>query len=261
MDAPCYVLTVSGSDSSGGAGMQADNRAVRAAGAFPLNVLTAVTLQTPKGVEAVETMSPDFTARQLHALLTAYPVAAVKSGMLASAAIVERVADALDTCQPRPYVLDPVLCATSGEGLLEPEGVALVHERLLPRAWLATPNRDELARIAETSARDDDAVLDVAAALAGRHGCSVLVKGGHGPNDRCDDHLVGSDGTHRVYPGERIDTLNTRGTGCALAAFIAARLARSDPLDEAIRRARDHLARDLSANAGSVWRGPGPAMP
>lgn len=260
MDMPAYVLTISGSDSSGGAGMQADNRAILAAGAYPLNVLTAVTLQTPDGVEAVDVLSPEFVERQLRSLLRAYPVAAVKSGMLGSGAVAQAVAAVLSGVAPIPYVLDPVLCATSGAALLDAEGLAVVRDRLLGRAVLTTPNLDELAVLSGRPLLDAAHMADAAVALACRSGGAVLVKGGHGHGPCCVDRLFWPDGRCEVFAGSRIDSTNTRGTGCALSALIAARLALGDELVAAVATARRLLGASLRAQAGRAWTGPGPAM-
>ena len=258
MQAPVFVLTISGSDSSGGAGLQADNRAILAAGAFPLNVITAVTLQTPAGVEAVECISAPFVVNQLRRLLDAYPVAAVKSGMLASQAIAEGCAEVLEDFPEIPYVLDPVLLSTSGHPLLPASAVALLRDRLMPRATLTTPNLDELFALAPSAAGADP--VRVGLELAKACGQSMLIKGGHRGGDACEDWLLGPGGTRESFTSERINSNNLRGTGCALSSAIAARLAGGYSLSAAVKWAKAMLADSLKRNATTKWTGAGPAM-
>jgi len=257
---PRYVLTISGSDSSGGAGMQADNRAILAGGAFPLNVLTAVTLQAPAGVIAVNCLPAAFVEQQLRALLQAYPVAAIKSGMLGNAAIARRVADVLADFPEIPYLLDPVLRATSGYPLLDRIGTTIVRERLMPRATLTTPNLDELAILANRAVPDDDAMLAAGLALASDTGRPLLVKGGHRAGPYCRDWLLCPDGKRKDFSARRVDSINTRGTGCALSALIAGRLAQGERLEAAIAYAKRRLGTSLRSQARRAWSGAGPAM-
>ena len=258
--APHYVVTISGSDSSGGAGMQTDNRAILAAGAFPLNVITAVTLQTPDGVIAVRCLPATFVREQLQTLLQAYPVAAIKSGMLGNVAITRQVADVLSYFPQIPYVLDPVLCATSGHPLLDRAGIALMREHLMPRATLTTPNLDELAILAKMELPGNKSRFAAGRKLARDTGRPLLLKGGHhvGPHSR--DWLLYPDESRQSFSARRVDSINTRGTGCALSALIAARLARGDLLETAIAYAKRKLNHTLRAQARRDWRGPGPAM-
>ncbi len=257
---PRYVLTISGSDSSGGAGMQADNRAILADGAFPLNVLTAITLQAPGGVIAVNCLPAAFVEQQLRALLQAYPVAAIKSGMLGNAAIARRVAAVLADFPEIPYLLDPVLRSTSGHPLLDCIGTTIVRERLMPRATLTTPNLDELAILANRVVPDGAAILAAGLALANDVGRPLLVKGGHCAGPYCRDWLLYPDGQRKGFSARRVDSINTRGTGCALSALIAARLARGNPLEDAVAQAKRRLGTSLRAQAQRDWRGAGPAM-
>lgn len=257
MDAPPYVLTISGSDSSGHAGMQTDNRAIHRVGAFPLNVVTAVTLQGPTGVAAVEMMSPDFVEAQLRLILKSYRVRAIKSGMLGNAEIVSRVAQVLSEYPEIPYVLDPVICSTSGTVLLEPKGVEVLRSKLMPRATLTTPNLDEvtiLSGIAEDTCQ-------AAADLAKSCDQAILLKGGHASGQECDDWLFYPEGRRYCYSDERIKTRNTRGTGCALAALIAAHLAYEPyELESAIRSAKDLLSEVLSEHSKESWKAGGPSF-
>ncbi len=258
--APRYVLTISGSDSSGGAGMQTDNRAILAGGAFPLNVLTAVTLQVPAGVIAVKCLPAAFVEQQLRVLLQAYPVTAIKSGMLGNAVIARRVADVLTDFPEIPYLLDPVLRTTCGYPLLDCTGTLIVRECLMPRATLTTPNLDELAILANRAIPDNDAMIAAGRVLASDTGRPLLLKGGHRGGSYSRDWLLYPDGQRKVFSARRVDSINTRGTGCALSALIAARLARGDRLEAAITYAKRRLGTSLRAQAQHDWRGAGPAM-
>lgn len=255
---PYYVLTISGSDSSGGAGMQADNRAILAAGAFPLNVLTAVTLQTTSGVESVERMSAAFVRTQVRRILECYPVRAMKSGMLSSLEIVEALADVLAEYPELPYVLDPVMRSSGGQELLEADAVEILRSRLMPCAHLTTPNVDELSVLCNAgSARSP---LEQAQELANRVGRHILLKGGHLGGELCEDGLVAPGGGLEWFSGERLDSSNVRGTGCVLSALIAARLARGDALSVAVGRAKEMLTQGIARQAGVRWAGSGPAF-
>lgn len=258
MSIPKYVLTISGSDSSGGAGMQADNRAILAAGAFPLNVLTAVTLQTPSGVEAVELMSPEFVKRQARRLLETYPVAAIKSGMLGSSEIALALADLLDDFAEVSYVLDPVLVSTSGHRLLDVSGVDILRDRLMHRATLTTPNLDELYAL--SGATGSELSMDLALALVERVGQAVLLKGGHVLGEHCDDWLLSRDGSRELLSCKRVESKNLRGTGCAFSAAIAAQLALGHELSQAVHIAKQILGEALQRQAGIPWIGSGPAF-
>lgn len=256
-----YVLTISGSDSSGGAGMQADNRAILRAGGFPLNVVTALTLQTPQGVEGVEFVQPAVVERQMRALLSAYPVGAIKLGMLATGETVHRVARVLRNFPDVPSVLDPVFCSTSGRVLLDRDGVEAVRDQLMPIVRLTTPNLDELAELlGRKKAGDRSDVLTDGAEMVRRVGSAVLVKGGHGGGDVCEDILFNCGGGCSTFSAPRVASANTRGTGCALSASIAARLACGDSMMDAVGSGKSAIAQSLVAQATRTWVGSGPAF-
>ena len=239
MNHPPYILTISGSDSSGCAGMQADNRAILASGGFPINVLTAVTLQTPSGVERVEPASAEFVAKQLRRLLQTFPVAAIKSGMLATGLIAGAVAEVLEDFPSIPYVLDPVLVSTSGSQLLEEEGVAVVRARLMPRATVTTPNSDELWVLSAEDVRKGR--IESCRILAKGIGQAVLLKGGHEDGQISEDWLLMPDGTETNFASPRIETENLRGTGCVLSSAIAGFLGRGDSLIQSVHSAKELL--------------------
>ncbi len=237
-----YVLTVSGSDSSGCAGMQADNRAIHAAGAMPLNVITANTLQTPEGVLSVEWTDAAVVEQQMRALLKAYPVQAVKLGMLGNAAIVTVVAHVLKEFTDVFTVLDPVILATSGWPLLNVDGLAALNRDLLPQVSLVTPNGPERSH------------------LVIPEGVALLVKGGHMSGAASTDVLTLGNGHTVEFHAERLQTRNTRGSGCVLSALIAACMASGMGLTEACSEAKAILHRKLSSNVANRFQGDGPAF-
>lgn len=260
VDALPYVLTVSGSDSSGGAGVQADNRAILRAGGFPLNVVTALTLQTPQGVGGVEVVPAVVVERQMRALLSAYPVGAIKLGMLATSETVRCVGCVLQDFPDVAAVLDPVFCSTSGRALLESAGIDAMRDQLMPLVRLTTPNLDELAALLGRKTVDRADVLAAGAELAQQVRSAVLVKGGHGEGDLSEDFLFECEGGHKTYSAPRVASANTRGTGCALSAWIAARVACGDSLAYAVEGAKSALTQALVAQAARPWVGPGPAF-
>lgn len=252
---PRCVLAVAGSDSGGGAGIQADARAIRASGCHALTAITAVTAQNTRGVEAWEPVSPALIARQMTAVLEDFSVGAVKTGLLPGAAAVRAVVRALAVHSRLPLVVDPVLESTSGTRFLDRAGVRELKRRLLPRAALVTPNWPEAAEISGLPVRTLLDAERVALKIL-ETGCgAVLVKGGHGEGGSCVDILVTKDGSVRRFSGRRIGSRNTHGTGCVLASAIAAGLARGRPLLTAVADARcllrGGLLRDRSLNWGA----------
>ncbi len=254
------ALTVAGSDSSGGAGIQADLKTFSAFGVYGASVLTALTAQNTRGVEAVWTPPADFVTAQMRAVFADLTVKAVKTGMLANAEIVHAVATALAAEAPAvALVVDPVMVATSGHMLLEPDAVAALRDRLLPRARLVTPNIPEAARLLGTSeAMTDREMADQAVALARLTGQAVLLKGGHAAGAAAIDVLASKGGIRR-YETPRVDTSHTHGTGCTLSAAIAALLALGVPLEEAVDRGKTYVWRALEhGRTLGVGRGHGP---
>jgi hydroxymethylpyrimidine/phosphomethylpyrimidine kinase len=253
------ALTIAGSDSSGGAGIQADLKTFTALGVYGAAVITALTAQNTRGVTGVEPVRAPFVFAQIEAVLSDLAVGAIKTGMLANADIVEAVARILRAAPSRPLVVDPVMVATSGDVLLAPDAVEAVKRDLMPLATLATPNLAEAAwllggKIAETEA---EAAEQARALLA--FGCkAVLVKGGHGGGETAVDILCDSAGIER-FERPRIDTPHTHGTGCTLSAAVAGLMAQGAPLREAVGRAKAFVwealmhGRDLRVGKG---RGP-----
>jgi hydroxymethylpyrimidine/phosphomethylpyrimidine kinase len=253
------ALTIAGSDSSGGAGIQADLKSFAACGVYGASVITALTAQNTIGVRAVHPAPSDFVAAQLDAVFDDLDVRAVKIGMVADRAVIAAIARALVQRKPAHIVLDPVMVATSGDRLLAAEAVETLRRDLIPLADLITPNLPEAAALldAAIAATEDDAVLQGQALLA-RGARAVLVKGGHGGGAESVDILVTPHGVTR-FAAPRIATENTHGTGCSLSSAIAAFLARGHDLDSAVGAAKDFVSRAIAASDRlSVGRGHGP---
>jgi hydroxymethylpyrimidine/phosphomethylpyrimidine kinase len=250
------ALTIAGSDSGGGAGIQADLKTFHQFGVFGTSVVTAVTAQNTVGVRAWEALPARLVAQQIDALAEDLPPLAVKSGMLGSAEIVESVAAGIARHRFPHYVLDPVMVATSGDRLLEPEAEALIARRLIPLAVLVTPNLDEAAILAGEEVRSVDQMERAARALVQMGARAALVKGGHLAGTDVVDVLV-TDGAVRRFTRPRLDTTSTHGTGCTLSAGIAAGLAHGRPLEQAVSDALDFVYRAMAAAPG-LGRGHGP---
>ena len=253
------ALTIAGSDSSGGAGIQADLKTFTAFGVYGASVITALTAQNTRGVHGVEEVSPGFVAAQMDAVLGDLDVRAIKTGMLASADIVNVVASKLKRGAPIPLVVDPVMIATSGDALIAPDAVETVRRVLVPLATLITPNLPEAACLLETAGASSDAEIVAQAEALHALGCrAVLIKGGHGVGDTAVDYLYDGRQLQR-FALPRVDTRHTHGTGCTLSAAIAALLARGASLDEAVERAKSFVWQGLQAGRGlGVGHGSGP---
>jgi hydroxymethylpyrimidine/phosphomethylpyrimidine kinase len=255
------ALTIAGSDSSGGAGIQADLKTFTALGVYGASVLTALTAQNTRGVTAVHAPPAEFVTAQIDTVLDDLEVGAVKTGMLANAAIVLAVADAMDKRPSLPLVIDPVMVATSGDRLLEPEAVAAYKTRLIPRALLITPNLPEAAALLdEAPAADLEAAERQARALLALGSRAVLVKGGHrATGSEAVDVLALADGTVHHVSAPWVDTRNTHGTGCTLSAAITAGLATGLPLVEAVRAGKRYLSEALASGRDlPIGKGHGP---
>ena len=256
---PC-ILTIAGSDSGAGAGVQADARAIHGLGGYALTAITALTAQNTRGVEAWEPVSPAFLSAQIAAVLRDFPVRAAKTGLLPGPAAIRAVARALARQRRVAVVVDPVIGSTSGTLFLSPAGVRTLKQVLLPRADLVTPNWPEAARLSGLPVTNRAEVPAAAAAIL-RTGCrAVLIKGGHAPGPICPDYLAMANGTKRWFTGPRIATRNTHGTGCVLSAAIATGLAQGKSLPAAIGAARKFLAQGLRAGRKIPWGGRGPAV-
>lgn len=248
------MLTVAGSDPSGGAGIQADLKTATALGVYGASVLTAVTVQDTTGVHGVHEVPLDVVRGQVRSVLSDLDVRAVKVGMLGSPDLVQVVADLL--ADVPALVVDPVMVSTSGHRLLPEEAESAVRDLLVPRATLVTPNLPEAVVL--TGLPLGTSPEELAAALCGLGAGAALVKGGHGSGPSSDDLLLDPDGFVWVC-GRRVDTPHTHGTGCTLSAAVAARLAQGVPLREAVADAKAYLSDALVSGAGrQVGRGSGP---
>ncbi|WP_170468295.1 bifunctional hydroxymethylpyrimidine kinase/phosphomethylpyrimidine kinase [Ruegeria arenilitoris] len=253
------ALTIAGSDSGGGAGIQADLKAMSALGVYGASVITAVTAQNTRAVTSVHGVPLDVIAAQIEAVLSDLNVSAVKIGMLATPEIIHCVADSIATFQG-PVVLDPVMIAKSGDALLAEEAVQTLRGVLLPRATVLTPNLPEAACLLEVGpAVDRDQMVAQGHNLCAMGAKSVLMKGGHGRGDICHDILVSADGVIDEFQAPRQQTRNTHGTGCTLSSSIAAGLAKGLPLDRAVAEAHGYLQGAITkADALNIGQGHGP---
>ena len=250
------ALTIAGSDSGGGAGIQADLKTFQQFGCFGTSVIVALTAQNTRGVTGVHVVPVDFVALQLAALAEDLPPAALKTGMLATTEIVEAVADAVRRYGWRPLVVDPVMIATSGDRLLRPEAEAAIAAHLLPLATLVTPNLDEASLLTGREVRTLEQMEDAGRALLQAGVTAALVKGGHGTGETVTDVLVTHDGIQR-YQHPRLDSTSTHGTGCTLSAAVTAGLALGHPLEHAVRDALDFTWRAIEHAPGlGVGHGP-----
>lgn len=250
------ALTIAGSDSSGGAGIQADLRTFAALEVYGASAITAVTSQNTLGVRGVEVLPARFVASQIDAVLDDVPIGAIKTGMLASAAVAEAVVVELTKCNV-PIIVDPVMVAKSGALLLDDDAVAIVGSRLLPLATLVTPNLAEAERLVGFPVRTVDEQERAARLLVDRGAKAALVKGGHSQGDPVDVLFIGETLTLKKLTSPRIDTQHTHGTGCTYSAAIAAFLARGFSLVDAVTKAHAYVATAI-AQAPGIGRGHGP---
>lgn len=256
---PARVLTIAGSDSGGGAGIQADLKTFAALGCFGTSAITAVTAQNTVGVQAIHALPAEFLARQIDSVLDDIGADAIKIGMLHDRALVDVVKAALDRHPAIPVVLDPVMVATSGDALIREDTIEAIIAELLPRATVVTPNLDELALMVGHPLADPEAALAAARALLARGARSVLVKGGHLAGDTVIDVLVDPRGEQLRLVAPRIATVNTHGTGCSLSSAIAAHLALGAALEEAVREGASFVRQGLrSAQSLRFGAGHGP---
>jgi len=235
------ALTIAGSDSGGGAGIQADLKSMEANGVFGTSVITAITAQNTTTVTEAQPVALDLISAQLEAVLSDFPVAAIKTGMLATADIIERVADELEARDSYPLVVDPVMISKSGYELLAPEAVATLRNRLLPLATVITPNLHEAGHLLGTTVRTEEDMRHAARSLFKMGPKAVLIKGGHlaATNDALDVLYDGT--TFHAVRAPRIDTPHTHGTGCTYASAIAAQLARGRDLPMAVEQAKAYV--------------------
>jgi hydroxymethylpyrimidine/phosphomethylpyrimidine kinase len=253
------AVTIAGSDSGGGAGIQADLKTFSALGVYGASVVTALTAQNTKGVTGIHDVPPAFIAAQIDAVFSDLAVDAVKIGMLSQVSSIESVADGLDRHKARHVVLDPVMVATSGDRLLNPAAVDALRALLIPRAEVITPNLPEAAALLDADvASGEPAMRAQAERLLAMGARTVLLKGGHGGGAESVDLLVDTSGVTRLA-APRIETRNTHGTGCTLSSAIAAGLAKGMTLPEAAREAKAYVTDAIAASNGlKVGSGHGP---
>ena len=239
------ALTIAGSDSSGGAGIQADIKTMTANGVYAMSAITALTAQNTTGVYGILESTPEFLAQQLDCVFTDIYPDAVKTGMVSSTALIEVIADKLKEYRARNIVVDPVMVATSGSRLISQEAVDALKERLLPLATLLTPNIPEAQVLSGLEITDAAGMERAARTISEQYGCAVLCKGGHQIHDA--DDLLWRDGAGKWFRGRRIQNPNTHGTGCTLSSAIASNLAKGYDLDQAVERAKAYISGALGA--------------
>ena len=250
------ALSIAGSDCSGGAGIQADLKAMTLNGVFAMSAITALTAQNTTGVSGIFEVTPAFLAQQIDAVFTDIRPDAVKIGMVSSAPLIATIAERLRFYQAEHIVVDPVMVATSGSRLMETDAIRSLREQLFPLAEVITPNRQEAEVLSGRQITSREDMLAAARTIAAECHCSVLLKGGHSDTD-ADDLLVGADGTETWFEGKRVANPNTHGTGCTLSSAIAANLAKEFPLRQAIARAKGYITAALSAGL-DLGAGSGP---
>ncbi|MDQ7040253.1 MAG: bifunctional hydroxymethylpyrimidine kinase/phosphomethylpyrimidine kinase [Rhodothermus sp.] len=254
---PPVALTIAGSDSGGGAGIQADIKAMQANGVFAASVITAVTAQNTRAVTAAFELPLKLIEAQIDAVFEDLPVGATKTGMLSSAPIIDLVARKVEAWQMQPLVVDPVMISKSGYPLLKPEAIATLRERLLPLATLVTPNAHEAAHLTGLQIETIEDLYEAARRIKAMGPQAVLVKGGHLTREQEAIDVLYDGNRFEVFRAPRIDTPHTHGTGCTYASAIAANLARGFALTEAIRRAKQYVTEAIR-HALPIGQGHGP---
>jgi hydroxymethylpyrimidine/phosphomethylpyrimidine kinase len=253
------ALTIAGSDSSGGAGIQADLKTFAAFGVYGASVITALTAQNTLGVTGIHHVPAEFVTAQIDAVFSDLDVKAVKIGMVAQRPVIDAIVAGLTRWPPKHVVLDPVMIATSGDPLLAPDAIEALRSRLIPRADIITPNLPEAAALLDEPVALSEADIERQGKRLLAMGCgAVLIKGGHGQGAQSTDYLIGRHGVVAL-PAPRIATSNTHGTGCSLSSAIAAGLAKGDDLETAVRSAKGWISAAIAAaDRLDVGHGHGP---
>lgn len=253
------ALTIAGSDSSGGAGIQADIKTMMANGVYAMSAITALTAQNTTGVTAIMEATPEFLKEQLDNVFTDIRPDAVKIGMVAASGLIETIAERLQHYHAENVVVDPVMVATSGARLISEEAIETLTARLLPLASVVTPNIPEAEVLCGMNAgtiSTEDGMIRAAKHISETYDCAVLLKGGHSVND-ANDLLYRPDGECKWFRGKRIDNPNTHGTGCTLSSAIASNLAKGYDMNTAVERAKEYISGALAAML-NLGRGSGP---
>lgn len=249
------ALTIAGSDSSGGAGIQADIKTMMAHKVYAMSAITALTAQNTTGVEEIMEVTPDFLEKQLECVFTDIFPDAVKIGMVSDVLLIQVISKVLKKYHAKNIVVDPVMVATSGSSLMQEEAVQTLQEELIPLADLVTPNIPEAEVLTGMKINNIDNMESAARFIGEKYGCSVLVKGGHALNDAND--LLWKEGKLTWFYGKRIDNPNTHGTGCTLSSAIASNLAKGFSIETSVERAKDYLSLVL-ADMLDLGKGSGP---
>ncbi len=249
------ALTIAGSDSSGGAGIQADIKTMMAHHVYAMSAITALTAQNTTGVSGIMEVTPAFLKEQIDCIFTDIRPDAVKTGMVSSGDLIRTIASSLKEYKADNIVVDPVMVATSGARLIEESAVRTLMEELLPIATVITPNIPEGEVLAERTIKNSDEMIEAAEMIFKRFGCAVLLKGGHSVSD-ANDLLYTAAGA-QWFSGKRIDNPNTHGTGCTLSSAIASNLAKGMELSEAVRQAKNYISGALAAML-DLGKGSGP---
>lgn len=249
------ALTIAGSDSGGGAGIQADIKTMTMNGVYAMSAITALTAQNTIGVTAIEEVAPEFLGKQIDAVFTDIYPDAVKIGMVSSKEIIREIACKLKKYKAKNIVVDPVMIATSGAKLISEEAVETLKTELLPLASVLTPNIPEAEVLSGISITNEQDMEKAARRISEQYGCAVLCKGGHQTNDAND--FLYSNHSGKWFYGKRIDNPNTHGTGCTLSSAIASNLAKGYALEEAVQMAKEYISGALSAML-DLGKGSGP---
>ncbi|OUP50179.1 bifunctional hydroxymethylpyrimidine kinase/phosphomethylpyrimidine kinase [Lachnoclostridium sp. An181] len=239
------ALSIAGSDSCGGAGIQADIKTMTMNGVYAMSAITALTAQNTTGVTGIMEVTADFLRQQIDAVFEDIYPDAVKIGMVSSAELIEVIAERLIAHKAKNIVVDPVMVATSGSALMKTDAVSMLMSKLFPLAAVITPNIPETEVLSGMKVRTKEDMQKAAKMIGDSCGCAVLVKGGHCVNDAND--LLYADGKWRWFEGKRIDNPNTHGTGCTLSSAIASNLAKGFSLEESVQRAKDYISGALAA--------------
>lgn len=251
------VLTIAGSDCSGGAGIQADIKTICMNGGYAMSVITALTAQNTMGVSDIYEVTPGFLQAQLKAVFDDIFPDAIKIGMVSDEKLIRVIADCLHEYKAKNIVLDPVMVATSGAKLIKDEAIATLTEYLMPLSSVITPNIPEAVILSGMAIESTEDMEKAAKVIYGKYGCSVLLKGGHSLND-ANDLLYGENGA-QWFIGKRLDNKNTHGTGCTLSSAIATNLAKGQDMNSAVEKAKDYISGALSAGL-DLGHGSGPLM-
>ncbi|MBT9848203.1 bifunctional hydroxymethylpyrimidine kinase/phosphomethylpyrimidine kinase [Blautia sp. MCC289] len=249
------ALTIAGSDSSGGAGIQADIKTMMANGVYAMSAITALTAQNTTGVTAIMEATEEFLGEELDNIFTDIFPDAVKIGMVSSSGLIIKIAEKLKEYDAKNIVVDPVMVATSGARLISEDAVSTLKEYLFPLAQILTPNIPEAEVLSGMTITSEAEMMEAAKVIGDQYGCAVLLKGGHKVNDTND--LLYHEGTCQWFYGKRIDNPNTHGTGCTLSSAIASNLAKGFPMDVSVERAKAYISGALAAML-DLGKGSGP---